>query len=360
MTTEVRIFDPLGNPLADPRVVTTRSWIINDIGDASFSISTSDPACTSGNLRFGNILVINHDELPPWVGFIDSGGQARKWENGEVGIYAQSAEKIVDWRYTRPIPKTTGTAGELLRDILEAQDKWSPGGIELYPGSIFSGGHRIALPTKPRLGDLVRKFSKSVGCDWSVTHKIIDGKVRLYFNWYNGERGVNTGKTLNQINTKGGAVVLIEEGEIYNDVVFMSSPGEDGKVKYSRPARDPKSIGRFGLKQYVGEGVGSDEDGLWVQGLVFLYEHAYPKGKLEPTILDTGGIFSYVNLGNRYLWETSTAAFSGGGHKLGAYRKIRLVGFEALDDTNEVNSTVEIVEKPFDIYEAMSAQEQEI
>ena len=211
MTTEVRIFDPNGDPLCDPRVSTTRSWIINDIGDCSFTISTNDDDCTDVNLRFGNILVVNHDELPPWVGFIDSGGQARKWTNGAVEVYAVSAEKIFDWRYTRPIPFSPAPSGQMLKAILEFQNKYSPHGIPLQVGDVYTGGQRVMFPKRPGLGEIVRKFSKSTGNDWSVTHRIIRGKVELYFNWYRGVRGEDTNQVLNAINTKGGQVIYSEE-----------------------------------------------------------------------------------------------------------------------------------------------------
>ena len=138
----------------------------------------------------------------------------------------------------------------------------------------------------------------------------------------------------------------------------MSAPKEDGTIKYSKPSRDYKSIGLYGLRQYVGEGVGGDEDGLWIQALMYLYEHAYPKSRVEPTILDKGGIFSYINLGNTFLWESHAAAFSGS--ELGIYKNVRMMGFEAFDDVNEVNATVEIDEKPFDIIAAIGRMSEEI
>ena len=358
MTTEVRIFDPRGYPIADPRVSTTRSWILNDIGDCSFTISTSDPDCTDANLRFGNILVVNHDKLPPWVGFIDSGGQARKWTNGEVEVYATSAEKILDWRYTKPLPFPATNSGAMIKLILDYQNRYSPAGIEIQEGYIYTGGQAVVLPKKPKLSDIIRKFSKSTGNDWSVTHELVNGRVNILFNWYRGERGTDTQKTLNAINTKGGTILYSEDGEIANDVVFMSAPKEDGSIKYSKPARDEKSIGRYGLRQYVGEGVGSDPDGLWLQALIYLYDHAYPKGKVEPTILDYGDIFTNVALGNRYLWESHAAPFGGSG--LGVYEQIRMMGFEAYDDANEVNATVEINTKPFDVNDFLNRMSEEI
>jgi hypothetical protein len=309
-------------------------------------MSLEDAKAKEKYLQFGNILIINHDELPFWVGFIDS-SLGRDWNGDSITIRALSAEAIFNRRIVYP-ERMAGTSGALLRAMLENINASSPGGIKINPGAIYMGGPTHYYPLIGRCRDVMDRIAKKGGkCDWSVTHKIIDGKVNLYANLYKGERGVATGRVLDARNTELVAPIYTEEGEIWNHVVFMKPLDESGEVKICDPQRDEKSISTFGLNMYLGEANAEEEQTLIWMAKAWLYDHAYPRGMCAPTILNVDNIFRAVRLGNVFRWENHGVGFEG--NYIGTGDEVRLTGFEVNYTDEKVNATVESTTKPFDI-----------
>ena len=345
-TTEVLVAAPNGTLLADLNVVPLASHIVNDVGDASFTMSLTDAKAKERFLQFGNVLIINNDELPPWVGFIDS-SLGRDWNGDSVTIRALSAEIIMNRRIVYP-QQLAGTSGALLRAMLNNLNAASEGGLKIYPGDIYMGGPTHYYPIIGRCRDVMDRIAKRGGkCDWSVTHKIIDGKVKLFANLYKGERGAKTGRVLDYRNTELIAPLYTEDGEIWNHVVFMKPLDESGEVKICDPQRDEKSIGLYGLHMYLGEANAEEEEGLIWMARAWLYDHAYPRGMCAPTILNLDSVFKTVRLGNIYRWENHSVGFENG--YIGTGDEVRMTGFEVDYATDKVRATVESTTKPFDI-----------
>ena len=345
MTTEILVANPRGTLLADINVVPVASWIVNDVGDASFTMSLQDAKAREAFLQFGNIIVINHDELPSWVGFISS-ELGREWNGESVSIRALSAEVLMERRIVFP-ERMAGTTGAIFRAMLENLAADNSGGITIYPGSIYMGGKQNYYPLIGRCRDVVDRIAKRGKCDWSITHKIIDGQVRLYANLYKGERGVKTGKVLDSRTTELMPPLYTEEGEIWNHVVFMKPLNSEGELKICEPQRDEKSISRYGLRMYLGEANAEDVDSLVWQAKAWLYDHAYPRGLCAPTILNVDNLFRNVDLGNVYRWENHAVGFEGG--FIGTGDEVRMTGFEVDYAADKVAAVVESTTKPFDI-----------
>lgn len=341
MTTEVLIYSPLGVPLCDINVVPVASRIINDVGDASFDLSLEDAAALEVNLQFGNVLVINHDTLPSWVGFIDS-AQGREWGAGTITVRALSAESIFHRRIVYPTI-LSGTNGAILKRMLENMMRYSDGGIKLYPGDIYMGGRRNFYPRLGRCLEVIERLAHQGKCDWSVTHEVIKGRLRLYANLYQGERGRRTKHVLDARSTELSEPIYAEEGEIWNHVVFWRT----GTKRVSRAWRDETSIGIYGLNQYLGEANTDEEVALEWMARAWLYDHAYPRGMIMPTIINYENIFKSIELGNKYRWEHHGVKFPGGLVNRGSY--VRLTGYEVDYGAEKISAVVESAIRPFDI-----------
>jgi hypothetical protein len=345
MTTEVRLFSAMGIPLADVNVIPVASHIINDVGDASFTISREAYAAKEKFIQFGNVLLIRHDQLPAWVGFIDP-TQGREWGAGDITIKALSAEVIFNRRIVFPTP-LIGTTGAIFRTLLNNIGKGARGGIKIFPGDIWMGGRINRYPLLGRARDVLDRVSKKGKCDWSVTHQIVQGRLVLYANLYQGERGAKKSRVLDARNTELISPLYTEQGEIWNHVVFMKPPSEQGGGRISSPQRDEKSISKYGLYEYLGETNVDDETAIEWQAKAWLYDHAYPRGMCTPTILNHNNTFDHIGMGNVYRWENHAVEFQGGLINSGG--DVRLTAFEVNYDTERVGATVESTTKPFDI-----------
>ena len=351
MTTEVRLFTPLGVPLADINVAPVASHIINDVGDASFTISVEDYNAQEKNIQFGNILLINHDQLPSWIGFIDPIA-GREWGAGEITIHALSAERIFEERIVFP-EKMQGTNGAILKRLLSNMLTSSDGGIKVYPGDIYMGGPNNVYPYLGRAREVMDRLAKKGKCDWSITHELVQGRIRLYANLYHGERGETKERVLDARNTKLASPIYTEEGEIWNHVVFMKALSSAGEIRISKAWRDEDSIGRYGLKMYLGEANTDDETALDWQARAWLYDHAYPRGITMPDIVNYDDTFADIALGNKYRWENHGIEFSD--WLINSGDLVRLTGFEVDYGAASVAATVESTRKPFDIWELFNA-----
>lgn len=352
MSTELRIFGPQGVPLDDitPSSLNA-SWILNDVGDASFEIATSDTKCSEKLLSFGNILLINDDDLPSWVGFIDS-EPTREWGAGKIIINALSAEKVFNWRIVWPT-KMSGTAGAILNAMLEKMMNWSEGGIKTYPGEIWDGGRDYVYPILGRAREVVDRLAKKSGCDWSISHEFRDGRIVLLANLYNGERGTDSDIVLDASNTELVEPVYSEEGEIYNHIVSMTPLNSGNEIIIGNAVRDEESIGKYSLRMWLQERMAEDVAALDWQSKAFLYDHAYPRGITMPNLIYTGSLSNKIDLGNSYRWENHGAGFEDG--LIGVGDKVRLTGFETQYMDGKVAATLESTKKPFSKREFLEA-----
>lgn len=344
MSTEIRIFDPFGEPLKDINVQPVLSHIINDVGDCSFTMSTGDAACTERNLQFGNWLLINDDNLPSWIGMIDSSSQARTWGAGKVGVYALSAEYIWNLRIARPT-RFNGTAGAILERLIEHIEDLSAGGIKIYPGEIFKGGRHLVYPPIARPRDVVDRITRISKCDWSVTHEIVNSRLVLKANLYNGERGKDNLQVLDASNTELSDPIYSEEGEIWNWVIFMTPIQSSGEMMIGTPQRDEESIFRYGLRQYIGEMTAEETDALDWKAKAWLYDHAYPRGIITPSILNVNNLWKEIGFGDRFRWENHGVGFTNG--LIGVGEKVRLTGYEMDYSSGKMASVMESTKKPF-------------
>lgn len=353
----VRVFSPLGIPIAWLNVKTTRAYITNnyeteDFGTCQFEISTKDSKCTNDVLQFGNILFIEdeNEQLPDWVGFIDT-YSPRVWKYGVVEVNAVAAEKLLDWRIIYNI-KLTGTTANMWRQMVYQVNNFVPNGIQVKPGYVYQGeqaSNLLAMGTATDIAKQIAKFGGGIGgvvnktrCDYSITGRINDrGTLDLYANLYEGQRGVDTGLELTEHNTRGMEDELIEQGEIWN-FVFVYSTSDTVQGRIIKTAKDNKSIAEHGLRVAIQEGVGQEPSGLQWQADRFIRLNKDPQKQLPVTLLNVNSLYASVDLGNKFTRKNvGIAGFSHGG--IGLEEKVRITDFEVDDESGEVGASLEII-----------------
>lgn len=337
---EVRIFDPFGVPVQDIRVSPTYSFVLNDVGDCTFTISTADSTFREAIIEFGGIVVINHTHLPSWVGFIDP-INSRMWNNGSVDVVALSAEKIYSLRFA-PTSPMIATPGKIFKRMLENINDYSGKSLKIYPGEIEEGGFNIPFPLYgARSNVLVYYVTRIGGTEYNVTPDYDEsGNLFLRGNLY-AHKGSDTQITLSHENTELDGAVLVEgaEDDIYNYVLFYSSPNVGAKFIVGAAQKNEESIAKYGTRMYLGEMSAEEEGALNVMARRFLHEHAWPKKTITPSILNVNGVYRYLDTGNYYNWENHLAGFTNSG--LGAIDYVRLVGMEVNTMNKKINALME-------------------
>ena len=322
MASTVIVHSPLGVPLADFTADVFRATTISGWADAHFSISINDPKCREEFLRFGNILLIKHDSLPPWVGFIDF---PREWNGDKVRVNAVSAEILLDWRMVLPTQIETTEAG-VIREVIRQANLWP--GLKLFEGKI---GTNTNTSRTWILGGKANDMVAQTGAEWTITPNEDNGILRLELN-ADRQLGIQTRFVLDETNSKNYNPALTETGPIFNYMFVVSSVDSAGARSYVE-FRDDYSIARYGLRQVILETEGLSLSDLQVtaEGKLSVFKDV--QYIATPTVLNVGDAFKNIERGNRIGWKSAFAGFSNNG--IGSETSLRVLGYEYDDATDQ-------------------------
>ena len=326
---QITIYSPLGIPITDIKATVFCAWQIAGMAEARFEIATSDPKCTEDNLRFGNIIRIQHDSLPDWVGFIDF---PREWGDGKVTVHAISAEVLMDWRLLLPYKLEGVSAAGLARHVITQCNIW--GGLPIYEGELLETAQKVSYTVGGKAIDILN----DMGIEWNVTANEVNGVLRLYLNTHRW-MGEVTRFVLDDKNSKNISPKLTENGPIYNQMFLVGAVDSENARNFIE-VRDETSISRYGLRQAIIE----------IEGLEISELQATAEGKLSlfkdvsytatPTVLNEGDAYKYMRLGNFVGWTTPTAYFTQTGGN-GIEMQMRIVGMEWDELTDQVGLITE-------------------
>jgi hypothetical protein len=330
----IRIFDKTGVQIAEVDAVCNRSWLLNDVGKASFTLSIFDAKCRRDVLEFGNLVLIEHEKLPAWGGVIDT---PRVWGQGTVTINAYSAEQLFKYRIGLQDQKVTGTTAILLRKVLEIAQ--NHGWLPVSAGIIEDDGIQREETINPTdLLDELKRICERAGGDFMM-QPALDANGRLYFvlNYYRSLR-LDTQYVLKEgHNIALANRALSEQGEIINELLGYG----DGVSWSSKPVytgRNDASIAYYGLRQgseyFQGvTQVGSVQKNVEAQ----LAVKAYPRTTLDLQALDVGETWLNCRLGAVFAVELHSAGFYG--TDIGYIGTARVYGMEF----DEMRQTVRII-----------------
>lgn len=348
MASIVTTYNKSGTRLAFLNVPTVRSWSLNDeqnagYGTCTFDIATTDPKCTRANLEFGNLLYVEdeNDELPDWVGIIDS-VQGREFHEGFVRVGATAAETIANWRLATLLRPIISTPGVALKEAIAFANSNPPKGRKIYPGRIHNKTGSVYVAPGMNLLDAIKKISKSCGSDWNITARMnSENALELIVNLYDGQKGDNTNVVLNEQNTKVLSPTLIENGEIWNYCIYYGQAGGGG-VRYA-VAQNHASIGQYDLRATIKKAGGTDEDVLQALANEFVAKSGQPERTLALSVTNKNNIFRYMDVGNIMTFDSSTFGFFDA-TQIGAHETVKINGMEYDDMVeNELGMTVEIL-----------------
>lgn len=310
------IYSRHGYPLTDIRASVVRSWLLKDIGQASFSVITDSPKCRLEYLEYGNYVVFQHDKLPAWVGMIDP---PRSWGNGYVTVNAYEPAILLKYRYPAVNLKFTGTPGEKLAMLINAANEFEDTLIEI--GENISGGEatdeEFSDSVYAHINDLCGRYA----IDWK-TYPVIgsDRKLKIKMD-FRSTVGVDTGVELTQgRHIMYGDTPLEESGELINSFQALLSTNDNQNTYAEFTSPMPYGL-RMGRSSYSGE---LDSADLLAIAQSMVSKSKDPVISAPLTVVDSGNVFYHLDIGNRMKYSFRKVGFGNAG--VGTSRNIRIAG----------------------------------
>lgn len=332
MSERISVFDNDGKPLATLRANVTRSWVLGGMGEATFEMSYKDPNTTRRNLEFGNLLLIEHDKLPPWVGVIDT---PRQWKRNTVAVKAYDASKL--WAYRRTNGEVIkGTAGGIFQTLVKMANK--EGDTRIRAGNIYSDG----VTREEALTDTVDKHIKKLAERTTNEYRLrpdLDASRYLVIkaDWRRALAKDIVGVLTEGQNIETSDNMLSEDGTLINDLLAIADASNGKKIKVVK--RDNISISRFGLRQASKTFSGNLTDTTLKQSAVAeLAKTSTSVRSLRLRALDEGGLFTMLDLGATFGVNLFSVGFFGGSR--GYQATVRILGMKYTSNLNVVELVV--------------------
>lgn len=340
----IRIFNRSGVWIEEFEASTVRSWILNDYGECTFSISLLSPKLKRSAIEFGNIVLVTNKDSIPWVGVIDT---PRTWTKNGVKVTAYQAEFILSFRSDQivdtngnslnPATTLTGKAGALFSQIIARANNQED--TLLRTGEIsIDGADRQETLTTDYLTH-VRNIAERSSNDFDVTPAFIEGnKLILKANWY-AKKGDQLTLILQEgLNIELKNETMIEQGSIFNSVVGL---GEGTEIeRFAAISKNTDSISRYGLRQGFISYTGVTQFATLQENVnSFVDQKSDAQATLNVTCVDPD-IFRYIKLGDTVRLILQTAGFLENGN-LGTDKYVRVVAMQAIDDSGKMEMLLE-------------------
>lgn len=332
-SSRVTVYDRSGQALSTLKCSTERSWVLNGEGMCTITLAVNDAKARQSILQYGNLMTIEHAELPLWAGVIDTD---RAWGNAKLTLTAWSAERLFKFRRgPLNLPLRESSAGALFQKLIAIAN--ADEDLRVRDGDIWYGGTpRDETMDGRNIYDHVQEIAARTGHDWSI-EGALDENGRLYFqaDWYE-TKGSMSGLQLREgTNIVAAEYIMTEQGIIVNDLMGIGD-GSTPESRISYVEIDKTSRGLYGLRQAAQDYSGNKEIGTLIANVRgTLAQSKHPIRTVIVTALDKGDTFKALRLGNILPLYMTTAGFLDDGN-VGMNTNARILGMQYNDDFNQV------------------------
>jgi hypothetical protein len=339
----VRIFTRTGSPVAEFRASVERSWSIGDEGRAQFDYPTRKTDVMSDYvIQFGNWVLVENSQLPPWVGVIDV---PRSSGVRTATISAYTPEHMFGFRVGPTEQVITGPAGLIYENLIGLMN--SAEQTIIRPGNIWQGGAQRQETINPvYLSEVVKRLHEGSGEEYAFRPATdINGSLLIYADW-TALLGTDTGILLHEGkgggNVESAATIMLEDGPVYNEILSYGD-GATWQTKPQATVRDETSIGRYGLRQSAQEYSGvTSTTTLQASGAQNLLVTRFTARTFRLNALNVGDTFSYIGIGNMFTLRLENVGFNLGGQ--GLQTRVRISGMRYDPDIkNKIDLVVQEV-----------------
>ena len=240
------IYDRSGNPLQEVfGTVSTFGEAINEAGQSLVSLPRLTQSISRHLIKPRNLLSFQDENYGLWAGVIWT---PRGWERSRVNLTVYSGEFLFNFRRA-PMDEFNGASGVIASKLLNFANLREPLGV--LQGEVFTGGVSHQFTTKyDNMYKALTQFAERVGEEMILTPKIdeVSRKLSWTFNWYE-KAGQERDFLLEYGNdfTIPDGEVLVEQGEIANDILVFGGGATPSATPISDPTTDEDSMSEYGL-----------------------------------------------------------------------------------------------------------------
>ena len=328
MASRIRLFNRAGSLLTEVDAPAFREWIINDVGSAKFTIKAVG---MESYIQNGNYITIEHDKLDTWVGVIVN---PRPWSPKVVEVNAKSAMSLFQWRvgsYEQSVQGSWGAVFSQLIGIVNSAEN-----TLLQIGTYDDGVSYSSIVDMSNVYTYLQRALTQSQSRLDFRPVVNRGKLTIYIDMKPSLYEASKLDLQEGLNIKDTTSVLVEQGDIYNDVTVIGV-GLD-QAKLTARATNPASIARYGLRQVLfSEGQSqTDVDRI---AIVRLAQYAFPRSTLGLLTLDEGRTFLDLRIGNSGRVQLRTMGYKNGALGFDGQAYLRALQYD--DKTGEAVSICE-------------------
>lgn len=320
MTSRIRLFDRTGSLTYEIDAPSFREWVLNDIGNANFTVKA---AGLEKYIEPGQYVLIEHDKLDSWVGIINT---PRPWAPRSITINAKSAMSLFGLRVGAHEQAVAGSWGAVLSQIIGIINSAEQTLLQI--GTYTDGTSYASTVDMSNPYTYLQRALVQAGTRLDFRPVVTKGKLTVYLDMAPTLYTPSALDLKEGLNIKNGTGVLIEQGEIFNDVTILGI-GLD-QAKYTARATDPISIARYGLRQILFS-EGQSQNDVDRFAVMRLKQYAFPRKTMGLITLDEGNTFINTRVGNSGSVMLRTMGYRTGGLGFEGQAYIRVVQF---NDTN--------------------------
>lgn len=328
MASRIRLYNRAGILIYEVSAPSFREWVLNDIGNAQFEIKADG---MENYIEFGNYVTIEHDKLDTWVGCIVT---PRTWSPHRAVVNAKSAMWLFAQRAGSYEQEILGSWGQVFTQILGIVNSAETTLLQI--GTYDDGISYSSTVDMSNVYTYLQRALAQSQTRLDFRPVVSGGKLTIYIDMKPSLYTTSSLRLEEGLNVKNNASILVNQGEIYNDVTVLGIGLN--QERYSANARDTASIAKYGLRQIVfSEGQSqSDVDRLAV---VRLAQYAYPRNTLALSVINQADTFDSVRVGYSADVELKTVGYTGGGLGFRATQYMRVVQYD--DKTAEATLVCE-------------------
>ena len=325
----VQIFNNAGFKLIEVDADADRSWMIGQYARCVFTIPVISDKCREQFLRYGNLVLIEHEKLPAWGGVIDL---PRTWGNNKVEITAYSAEYLLNFRHTGYRDKKI-TAGAMFKECIDIANRVSDTRL-IKAGPIDEGGELVKFELRNQnMYEFVKDKISKAGYEWRITPVLENNRLSFEATLYLKHEIFTDMVLAEGYNIQAGDSVLTEDGDIYNQYLGFGA-GSSWSSRYKYTVSDLDSQSKYGYRETAYEVNESNKANVEKYTREKLAETKEPELKFDLSALDKGDTWKYLNLGAIMRVELSVCGFNG--DKLGTEADVRIIGMSLAENKGAV------------------------
>jgi len=286
MTSRMRIFNRTGTLIYEIARPAFREWVLNDIGSANFMTKAQG---MEQYVEFGNYLLIEDDKLDAWVGVITP---PRPWSPKVITVNAKSAMWLFGQRVGSYTQSVSGSWGAVFSQVLGIVNAIEPTLLQI--GTYDDGISYSSVVDMSNVYTYLQRALSQAQTRLDFRPVVTDGKLKIFVDMQPTLYTPSALRLEEGLNIENNSSVLIQQGEIYNDITILGV-GLD-QVKFTANAVDVASVAKYGRRQRLfSEGQSqADVDRLAV---VRLAQYAFPRNTLALTTIDKGNAFLHIRAG---------------------------------------------------------------